>query len=147
LMDVKVSGDWVIRHGAAPEKLLTELETILRGECKMGVRLRLVREDRKVIVAEGNYVYRPLPRRGTVNFEQGSEENNWLEGDYDVLDVFARDRKDSWDATSYSFEELLARLSRSIDRPVLNEVARPPKNGLIVEDNIPRKSKPPKQPK
>src|SRR5579872_993965 len=145
LTDVKVSGDWVIRHGAAPDKILTELETILRGECKLGVRLRLVREDRKVIVAEGRYAYRPLPGRGTVNFEQGSEENGWLEGDYDVLEVFSRNRQDWWNG-SYSFEELLARLSRSFGRPVLNEVARPPKNEFIVNDNIPRNSKPPKEP-
>ena len=50
-MDATVSGDWVIRHGAGPEKLLPELEAILRRECKLGVRLRLVREDRKVVLS------------------------------------------------------------------------------------------------
>ena len=145
LMDVTVSGDWVIRHGAAPEKLLPELETILRRECKLGVRLRLVREDRKVIVAEGKYAYRPLPGRGTVNFKEWSEESNWRQGDYDVLEVFPRDRKDLWNATSYSLESLLERLSHSIDRPVLNDVARPPKNELIVDDNVRRTSEPPKR--
>lgn len=136
LIDAKVSGDWVTRYGASPEKLLPELEAILRSECKLPVRLRLVQEDRKVIVVEGMYVYRPVPGRSAVSIKEGCEENNWLEGDYDVLEVFTRDRKDCWDASSYDFESLLNRLSRSIDRPVLNEVARPPKNKLIVEDNL-----------
>jgi hypothetical protein len=132
LLDAKVAGDWVIRYGAPPEKLLPEMEAILRRECKLPVRLRLVREDRKVIVAEGNYVYRPLPGLGTVTYKEGSEENNWLEGDYDELEVFANDRNDLWQEAWYDLDTLLKRLNYSIDRPVLNEVSRPPKNSLIV---------------
>ena len=52
-----------------------------------------------------------------------------------------RNRKDWWNG-SYSFESLLKRLSRSVDRPVLDEVSRPPKNELIVDDNVRRTSKP-----
>lgn len=140
LMAIRVSGDWIIREGTADDARAEQLSLILRRDCQLKIRLRLVHEDRKVIVAEGNYSYRPRPGRGTVNYPEGTEEGNWLEGNYDEIDVLVRDRNDLWDDSSYTLPLFLERLSHSLGRPVLNEVAQPPMNPLIVHDNVKRNS-------
>ena len=124
---------------------MLELEAILRKECKLSIRLRLVREDRKVIVAEGKYAFRPLPGLRTVTYKETSEENGYREGSYDELDVFNCDPNDLWGSPSDDLDSLVEYLSHSIDRPVLNEVSRPPKNNLILYDNFTPVSRRPKQ--
>ncbi len=124
-----ISGDWVIRDGASPERLLPELETILRKECKVPVRFRLTQQDRKVIVAEGNYTYRPLPGRRTVTFEEDVESSR--EGDYDEVDVFEHDRNGLTEERDGDLAGLLEYVSHFINRPVLGEVSRQPKHALI----------------
>lgn len=52
-----VAGDWVVRDGVPPEEMLREFEAVLRNECKVPVRLRLVQKDCPVIVAEGRYTF------------------------------------------------------------------------------------------
>jgi hypothetical protein len=131
LIKRRISGDWVIRDGASPERLLPELETILRTECKVPVRFRMTRQDRKVIVAEGNYAYHPLPGRRTVVYKEGSEENNWHEGNFDELEVVERNRDGLTEEREGRFADLLEYVSHFINRPVLDEVSRQPKNALI----------------
>ena len=92
LKRVRITGDWVIRDGVAAEKMIQGLEAVLREECKLPLRLRLVQKDRQVIVVSGKYTFRPRPGRGTV------QEDRWFgyEGsdlqDYDQLEFFDPNR-------------------------------------------------------
>jgi hypothetical protein len=129
LMKRRVSGDWVFRDGAGPERLLPELETILRKECKLPIRLRMTRQDRKVIVAEGNYSYRPLPGRHTIIDLVDSELNE--RGDYDELEVFEQDRNGLTEQREGDLAEFLEYVSYFINRPVVSEVLRRPNNTLM----------------
>ncbi len=124
-----IAGDWVIRDGVSPEKLLPELGAILRKECKVPVRFRLTQQDRKVIVAEGNYTYRPLPGRRRIIALVDSELNE--RGDYDEVDVFEHDRNSLTEEREGDLAELLGYVSGFINRPVLVEVSRQPKNTLM----------------
>jgi hypothetical protein len=56
-----ITGDFVVREGAAPEKVVARLEDILRQECKQPVKLALKEVERKVFVARGRFHYTPLP--------------------------------------------------------------------------------------
>jgi hypothetical protein len=123
LKSTRISGDWVVRDGVSPKKLLQGLGAVFREECKVPVRLRLVTKDRQVIVAEGTYRYRPMPGRGTVaeDHETGYEGNNLQ--DYDQLDVYEHDRNDLTDEDEEvgGLDRLLSFLTRCIDRPVIGE--------------------------
>jgi beta-lactamase regulating signal transducer with metallopeptidase domain len=60
LLEKRIAGDWVVRTGEKPEKLLPELEAILRKELSLPVRLELKTVEREVYVASGNYKLTPL---------------------------------------------------------------------------------------
>jgi RNA polymerase sigma factor (sigma-70 family) len=59
-----VTGDWVVRVGAEPEKVAAALETILRGECGLNLALAVKEDERDVFVLSGKYAAKPLPGSG-----------------------------------------------------------------------------------
>lgn len=61
--ETNVTGDWVVRDGADPDKLVAALEQILRKECGLKVSLAFKDEEREVYVLSGKYVAKPLPGR------------------------------------------------------------------------------------
>jgi hypothetical protein len=61
LLKESINGDWVVREGAAAEKVVPRLEEILRHEVKHPVSLALRDVERKVIVLRGTYRPMPLP--------------------------------------------------------------------------------------
>ena len=61
--ETKVTGDWVVRAGTDPDKLVAALEQILRKECGLKVSLAFKDEEREVYVLSGKYVAKPLPGR------------------------------------------------------------------------------------
>ncbi|HVL13684.1 MAG TPA: sigma-70 family RNA polymerase sigma factor [Gemmata sp.] len=63
LLETKVTGDWVVRAGADPEKLVAALEPILRKECGLKVSLAVKRVEREAYVLAGRYEAKPLPDR------------------------------------------------------------------------------------
>jgi hypothetical protein len=63
LLETKVTGDWSVRLGADPEKLVAALEQILRKECGLKVSLALKEVEREVYVLSGKYDAKPLPER------------------------------------------------------------------------------------
>jgi RNA polymerase sigma factor (sigma-70 family) len=54
-----VGGDFVVRKGAPLEKLVPQLETILRDECELDVRLTLREEEQDVYVVGGKFKLAP----------------------------------------------------------------------------------------
>jgi hypothetical protein len=63
LLDRKVTGDFVVRAGADPEKIAAALEKILRKECELPVTLAVTEVERSVYVLSGKWVAKPLPDR------------------------------------------------------------------------------------
>jgi RNA polymerase sigma factor (sigma-70 family) len=63
LLETHVTGDWVVRAGADPEKLIAALEKILRKECDLNVSLALKDAEREVYVLSGKYTSKPVPDR------------------------------------------------------------------------------------
>jgi RNA polymerase sigma factor (sigma-70 family) len=54
-----VGGDFVVRKGAPLDKLVPQLETILRDECELDVRLALKGEEQEVYVVGGQFKLAP----------------------------------------------------------------------------------------
>lgn len=63
LLEAKVTGDFVVRVGADPEKLAAALERILRKECGLNASLTVREVERKAYVLSGKYQSNPLPNR------------------------------------------------------------------------------------
>jgi hypothetical protein len=122
LKQSRVTGDWVVRYGVSPDKMLKGLESILREECKLPIRLRLEEKDRQIVVASGKYTYRPMPGRGTVKEDRWyGYEGNDLQ-DYDQLEIFEPDRAGLRNQEGAGdIGKLLAYLTFLADRPVIGE--------------------------
>lgn len=63
LLDRKVTGDFVVRAGADPEKIAAALEKILRKECDLPASLAVQEVERDVYVLSGKYEAKPLADR------------------------------------------------------------------------------------
>jgi RNA polymerase sigma factor (sigma-70 family) len=74
VLETKVTGDWVVRAGADPEKLVAALEKVLRTECDLKVSLALKDAEREVYVLSGKYTSRPLPDRKENEIEVYAKE-------------------------------------------------------------------------
>ena len=121
-MQSGVSGDWVIRDGVAPEKLLPELQAALRTECKLPIRFRLVQKDCQVIVATGQYTFHPLP--GNADYT----DEVFLP--WDRIDVYEKDRSTIVEEGGCTLDDVFDIVARFINRPVVNEVSRLPQNSV-----------------
>jgi WD40 repeat protein len=60
LLKLEVAGDWVVRKGAAQVQLVRALEVVVREELKQPVRIKLLSEEREILVAQGRYQFQPL---------------------------------------------------------------------------------------
>jgi RNA polymerase sigma factor (sigma-70 family) len=63
LLDRKVTGDFVVRAGADPEKVAAALEKLLRKECGLPVSLAVREVERDVFALLGKYEAKPLAGR------------------------------------------------------------------------------------
>ena len=120
LMQTGVSGDWVIRDGVAPKKLLQELQAALRTECRLPIRFRLVQKDCQVIVATGQYTFQPLP--GNADYT----DEAFLP--WDRVDVYEKDRSTIVEEGGGTLDDVFDIVARFINRPVVNEVSQLPQN-------------------
>ncbi len=130
LLDQKVTGDWIFRDGAAPEKILAAMSEILQKECKKRIRFRCFEAERPVIAATGKYVYHPLPGNEDVRDEADVR--------FDEIEFAARPEKESqsrpvkdWRYDGGAFEDLLLRLSWYCDQRIVNEVADLPDDPIL----------------
>jgi hypothetical protein len=122
LLQTGVSGDWVIRDGVAPKKLLHGLQTALRLECQLPVRFRLVQKDCQVIVATGQYTFQPLP--GNADYT----DEAFLP--WDRIDVYEKDRSTVTEEGGGTLDDVFDIVARFINRPVVNEVSQLPQNSV-----------------
>jgi hypothetical protein len=122
LRGTKIPGDWVVRAGASPEGIVEGLETILREELRLPIRLRLTVTDRTVLVAKGEYSYRPLPG----NVGQLDEY-----GDYHVVDIFDKDRDRLQRGRGVTLDDVLLGAARFIGRPIYNSVSSVPEERIV----------------
>ncbi len=122
LRGTKITGDWVVRAGASPEKIVEGLEAVLREECSLPIRLRLMEAERKVLVAKGEYSYSPLPGN------QGQLDEY---GDYHLVDIFDKDRNRLQGGRGVTLDHVLRGASKFIGRPIYNQVARTPEQRIV----------------
>jgi RNA polymerase sigma factor (sigma-70 family) len=115
VLEIRVTGDFVVRAGADPEKLASQLEKILRKECELPVSLSFKDVERDVYVLSGKYKAKPLPER--------------KENEIEVYAVHLTDRKtDGLGGGSGNFQELIDHVERFVNHPViLGEVEGTPK--------------------
>ena len=130
LMWMRVQGDWVIRDDVPAEKMLQGFEAVLREECQVPIRFRLLREDRRVIVAEGRYAFRPLPGHAGLADESGVS--------WDRLDVFEKDGDKMTSDWGSSLDDVFSIVGSFINRPVINEVSGRPENPVCCGYNVRR---------
>lgn len=102
LFEAKVTGDFVVRVGADPEKLVVALEKILRKECGLNVSLTVREVERKVYVLSGKYQCKPLPNRKT-----------------DLVELYGFELTESGEGGSGSLRELTENVERFIGVPVV----------------------------
>jgi hypothetical protein len=100
------TGDFVVRDGADPEKLVAELERILRQDCDLKVSFRFKDAEASVYVLSGKYEAKPLEGR--------------MKNEIEVYAAHLVDRE-SGDGGSDSFEKLLAALESHIGHRVVPE--------------------------
>ena len=124
LMARKIQGDWVVREEATAEKILEDLGKILREECKTPIRFRLVKEDRKVIVAEGKYVFKPLPGNRDL-----TDEANIA---WDRIDIYEKDYKGHRESWGSNLNGVFSIASGFLQRPILNETIGRPENPITA---------------
>jgi beta-lactamase regulating signal transducer with metallopeptidase domain len=115
LVQSPITGDFAVRAGLPAERLLPELERILRSECHLRVQLKLETENRNVLVAEGRFAPKPL---------QGQHGEIALYGE---TPPGAPDSDGAGGGTG-SFDKFLVHLGRWINRPIMNEVQAPPRD-------------------
>jgi hypothetical protein len=86
-----VHGDFVTRKDAPLDKLVPQLEKILREECKLDVRLTLKEEEQQVFVVGGTFKLNPPAWRPKKELDIYAAEEG-LNKEYDHFDVEKRNR-------------------------------------------------------
>jgi RNA polymerase sigma factor (sigma-70 family) len=104
LKTYKVTGDFVVRVGADQDKLVEQLEKILREECKLPVKFSFKDVEEEVLVLSGKYKANPLN-----------------EAKPNLIEVFAnfRGMADVGGGGTGSLKELTEALERHVSKPVL----------------------------
>jgi hypothetical protein len=122
LLNAPVEGDFVIRVGASPEKLVAELEQILWKEAKLDVALNFVEEPQDVLVAKGDFA---MKREPALKPEDESP---------DLIAIYADARPNgpgrNEDGPTGGLDEFLRDLGNYIGRRVINDVSTKPKRVL-----------------
>lgn len=114
LLTAQIQGDFSVRDGVPVEKIVARLEDILRNECHQPIRLRLADENRKVIVAEGDFKFTPVV---------GSDGQNKKE-----IEVYGRVLLENGmgGGASGNLNKLFDWTGNFISHRIVNEVASPP---------------------
>lgn len=123
LLERKVTGDYIVREGADPEKIIVNLEKILRKECELPVSLAFRDVEKDVYVLSGKYESKPLTGRKKNEIAVASELGDQFGGG----------------SFSSSFQAAIACVEDWIGvRIVLGEIEDAPKNVdcLIYQPSI-----------
>jgi hypothetical protein len=122
LLNTPVEGDFIIRVGAPPEKLIAELEQILWKEAKLDVELNFVEEPQDVFVAKGDFAM-----KGDPAMKSAGEPR-------DLIVIYEGARPDgpgrNEDGPTGGLDEFLRDVGNYIGRRVINDVSTKPKRVL-----------------
>ncbi len=107
----RLAGDFVVREGAAPAKVIARLEEILHREFRLPVRLTLREADRTVYILEGKYKFTPAA--------PGLAENH--------IEIYAKDlfpgapplARPDGPEPGVAFTDIIWHLGRFVDRRVV----------------------------
>ncbi|MCI0642046.1 MAG: hypothetical protein L0Y70_23460 [Gemmataceae bacterium] len=69
VLEWKVTGDFVVRDGAAQDQIVAQLENLLNKECALAVTFRFKEVEDEVFVISGAYESKPLDGRGKNQIE------------------------------------------------------------------------------
>jgi RNA polymerase sigma factor (sigma-70 family) len=100
----KVTGDFVVRDGAAPEQIVPQLQAILKRDCGIAVSCTFQEVEEEIFVLSGTYQTSPLEGRAKHEIEIYAEH--------------LTDRR-TGGGGSGSFDKLLGHVERHINRRVL----------------------------
>jgi RNA polymerase sigma factor (sigma-70 family) len=124
-LKTKIEADFIVRQGAPAEKVVGQLETILRKQFQWPVRLALREVERKVHVASGTYRFVPVEGRPA-----------------DRIELYARALSDPkfGGGGSGDFPEFLQWAGRFIGkRIVAGRIENAPTKQISWHDNTPHK--------
>ncbi len=112
LLRQRIEGEFVVRAGVPPEKLVPRFERILREELKLPIHLTLTQAERKVMICSGKYKSHPLPNRQA-----------------NAIDLFAVKADDNSGAGggNGTFDEFLAATGGFIGRRLVNGLTEMPR--------------------
>ena len=115
LLNQHIPGDWVIRPGQPADQIVKQLETVLRDELSMPIRMEFREVQRAVYVARGVYHLNRLP-----DAPQRSNANS--------IEIFGQQLVPESGAGGGNgkFGEFLDAVGRWIATPIVAEVASPP---------------------
>jgi tetratricopeptide (TPR) repeat protein len=132
LLNARVTGDFVVRDGTDPTKVVARLERILRDECKLPVVLAFEHLEQDVVVARGKFASKPL---------EGRKQNH--------VEIYARSVLDpaqngSGGSGPDTLPKFLQHLGSYINRRIVNEVEQPTGRvswtnnlrGMIIRDPV-----------
>ncbi|MBI3864801.1 MAG: M48 family metalloprotease [Planctomycetia bacterium] len=128
LRNKTLPGDWILRAGAAEEQLVKQLESILRTEFSLPVRLGFRNVERQVYVASGDYKHQPSPGRPEKATLILTDETITT----DPVDIYGKQLVPGSGAGGGTgeFPEFLEWLGRWIETPIVSEVKTLPASQL-----------------
>jgi hypothetical protein len=115
LLRQHIDGEFVVRTGVPPEKLVPRLEQILREELDLPIHLALTQEEREVIVVGGKYKSKPRADRNT-----------------NMVDLFAVAPRNDTEAGggNGTFDEFLKATGSYISRRLVSDLAAKPRGQI-----------------
>ncbi len=115
LLNTVIRGDFIVREGVPAERIIAELETVLRESLKLPLRMTFREVERDVIVAKGTYHFTPVPGRPPDRIELYWDKL----GDPKV-----------GGGGSGDFDEFLSWVAGCVKRRVINEVENVPEDDV-----------------
>jgi hypothetical protein len=131
LLETAIEGDWVFLKDAELEKVLADLENIVRSDLKWSARITMREVERPVIVARGRYKFQPIEGRAANRIEIYAENR---------IEIYAEKLTDPkfGGGGSGDFARMLNSVGMFIDRRIVSEVEDPPEGNLSWHYNEPR---------
>jgi hypothetical protein len=123
LLGTGISGDFIVREGVPAEKIVRDLEAMLRRDLRLAVKMGFGEVEREVIVARGSYRFAPVPDHPPDRIELYGEK---------------LDDPSLGDGGSGDLVKFLWSVGRYLDKQVVNEVDSPPEGILHWHNNYRR---------
>ena len=134
LLKTEVTGDWIVEPTQSQTKIVADLETILRDDCELPIRLQIKSVEREVYVVSGDYQFSPLPDQPdeeTMIYEKSTTKT-------DPIQIFGKQLyPNSGGGGTGDFNTFLKWLGRWIKTPLVNEVQAGPQRELTWRLNKP----------